>query len=133
LAGLFVSSLLGMLGTVCAIRRRIRVFVTPNLKRICKGDFSAIAAATATRRVNHAIFVLLTSIFVPILTAGALMAMLGVTGKGPNAPLSTMESAGLGLLLFGPIAAAPAYADLAARIAAPTARECWPQISPQQD
>jgi hypothetical protein len=56
------------------------------------------------------------------------MAMLGVTGKPPNAPPSSLESAGLAVMLFGPIVAAFPYAYLAARIAAPTARDCWPEI-----
>jgi hypothetical protein len=132
LVGLGVSSVFGISGTVGALRRRIRVFVAPALKQLCHGDFHAIAGATAAGRFNYTFIVLMTSVFVPILTVGGLMAMLGVTGKGPNAPHSAVESAGLGILLFGPIAAVPGYVYLAARIDATTPRDCWPDVFRRQ-
>ena len=56
-------------------QRRDSVFVIPNLKRLCRGDFDSISIATRKRRVNWAIFVLLTSVFIPVLTVGLLTAM----------------------------------------------------------
>ncbi|HEX4071408.1 MAG TPA: hypothetical protein VHX68_09570 [Planctomycetaceae bacterium] len=128
LVGISLSSLFGIFGTAGALRRRIRVWVTPGLKKICHGDFDALAGATEAGRFNYTFIVLMTSVFVPILTVGGLMAMLGATGKGPNAPHSTVESAGLGVLLLGPIAAVPGYVYLATRIDAKSARDCWPDV-----
>jgi hypothetical protein len=130
IVGLGVSSLLGISGTICAFRRRVRVFVIPNLKRLCRGDFDAIPKATQKRRVNvnWAIFVLMTSVFVPVLTAGLLTAMLSATARPPNAPASTAESAGLAILCLGPIAALIPYSYLATRIAASTPWNCWPDV-----
>ena len=128
LVGLGVSSLFGILGTICAYRRRVRVFVIPNLKRLCRGDFDSISIATRKRRVNWAIFVLLTSVFIPVLTVGLLTAMLSATARPPNTPPSTAESAGLAILCLGPIAALIPYSYLASRIAASTPRNCWPEV-----
>jgi len=128
LVGLGVSSLFGISGTVCAYRRRVRVFVIPKLKQLCRGDFGSIPIATRKRRVNWAIFVLLTSVFIPVLTAGVLTAMLSATARPPNAPPSTAESAGLAILCLGPIAALIPYSYLATRIAAAAPTNCWPEV-----
>jgi hypothetical protein len=128
IVGLGISSLLGISGTICAFRRRVRLFVIPNLKRICRGDFDSIPKATQKRRVNWAIFVLLTSVFIPVLTAGLLTAMLSATARPPNAPPSTLESAGLAVLLIGPIVAVFPYTYLATRIAASTPQDCWTEV-----
>jgi hypothetical protein len=128
LYGLVFSAVLGLAGMVSAVRGAIRVFVVPNLRRACNGDIAEIGAATAGRRVNYAMFVVLTSMFVPVLVLGGCLAALGVTGKPANAPNSMLESVGLGVLFVGPIAVFPLFLRVGNRIVARTPGECWLEL-----
>jgi hypothetical protein len=125
LVGLGISTLLGVIGVIFAFQRRVRVFVVPNLFSLCRGDFDSVSAATRRRpRFNHAIFILASSIFVPILGVGLAMSILGVTGHEP-ASISPLQCAGLATIMIGPLAAIPLYGFCSNRIIARNPLECW--------
>jgi hypothetical protein len=128
LAGLGVATLLGIVGVAGALARGVRVFVIPPLHRLAGGDFSAIGEVAAARpRFNHAIFILASSLFVPILACGGILAAWGATGANANAPKTLSAAIGLGVVMLGPLAAIPVYLVLSQRIVAATPSECWPE------
>lgn len=126
LVGLGISTIVGIIGMVCAFRRKLRVFVTPRLYKRCGGDFANIGAATGRRQLfNHAIFIVAGAVFVPPAALGLAMSMFGIDAQNP-AKMSPVQTAGLLLIGIGTVTAIPVYAYFSHRIVARNASECWP-------
>ncbi len=124
--GVAVSTVIGMVAIVSALRHRMQVFVVLDLHKLCGGDFETIGAVMAgRRRFNHAIFVLISTLFVPPLVISSAALIYSVTGDrttNPNTAAVIAELIGFFAAAFLPIFA---YIWCSNRIIAPSPAVCW--------
>ncbi|HEY4311455.1 MAG TPA: hypothetical protein VGN12_18550 [Pirellulales bacterium] len=126
LIGLGASTILGIVGISCAVHRHVRVFVLPAICKESGSEFSRIAEAVAGYGgFNHAIFVLASSLFVPILVLGGALSIAGINVENPRQTDAPLAMVGLGIIALGPVAAIPALIWLSHRSVARTPADCW--------
>jgi hypothetical protein len=122
--GLAIACVLGWLGISAARRGSTQMFVIPYLSRRCREDIANIPNVANSRRWhNRAMFVLVCSVFVPVLVLGAGIAILAASGQGAQ-NIAPIETFGLVILTIGPLLTIPAYAYLSRSIIAVTPRHC---------
>lgn len=115
-AGILLTAVIGLLASVCAAIARVRIWVHPLLRDWAQGDFSVIGNLIVTHRLNHAMFVLATSLGCPMLVP---MYFLLIHPPTPiMLPLVTIGGAILTIVSYG---------WLASRIIATRPDECWTQ------
>ena len=130
-----LTTLMGIVAVIWAVRRGLRVWVHPNVREQCGGDFQRLGYIRGHYLgnpmlfyygMNHAILVLAVSLVLPtLIIAIGLMSMLTFGGP-PNAPFGFVDGLAM-LLVLGPtFATIPFYAALGHRIIARTPSECWP-------
>jgi hypothetical protein len=126
-----MTSIVGIVGTISAVRDKVRIWVRPRIQEQCGGDFARLAEIPEYHYVeywdrrspyfNGAIFVVAVSLLLPVTVVGVVLAavVLGTRDEGP-----------LGLamaLIFGlPLTMIPVYAIISHRIIAKSPAECWP-------
>ena len=130
--GVCLSTAVGIVAVGSALRGRVRVWVHANIRDNCNGDFNRVGdaggyfignARAFYHGFNHAIFIVGTSVAVPIVVcATALLAWSTARGQPPDAG-TWLEL--LGLFASFPVAVV-VYAVVADRIIARTPAECWP-------
>ncbi|MDG2470186.1 MAG: hypothetical protein P8M80_12970 [Pirellulaceae bacterium] len=69
----FMTSLIGLTASFVAMCGKIKVWVHPELPRLISSQLRSIDPQEAARKFNHAIFVMVTSICVPILIGFGLL------------------------------------------------------------
>ena len=126
IAGVALSTVLGLVATVAALVTRTRVWINPNLRALLEdGD-----PEDAGRRVgrNHAVAVVGTALVVPMIAAcGAVLVAKTADGRPPAEFEGVASVVSTLLLVFGGLLAMiPLYAWVSARVLARTPRECWP-------
>jgi len=128
--GVLRSVLLGVIGIASALFRRVRVFVIPNICSLCHGQFQATSTVASQRhRFNHAIFIVATSLVLPVVATGVGL-LVAFSFANPNKFPVVPAVAGFGLIGLGPFAMIPVYGYCSSRIIARTPRECWePDVS----
>jgi len=127
-----LSTAVGLVALTSALRGRVRVWVQPNVREKCYDDFARLSSLGGhyvggpDRGFNHAIFILATSLVVPILGSGtAILIWSTLLGQPPDAG-ALPELLGFFLLFPGSLLAIPAYVAIAKRIIAKTPADCWP-------
>ncbi len=113
-AGILLTATVGLLAALCAAVARVRIWIHPLLREWTRGDFSAMPNLAVGHRLNHAMFVLATSLGCPMLVP---MYFLLIRPPTPiMLPVATIGGAFLTIVLYG---------WLASRIIATDPRECW--------
>ena len=130
--GVCLSTLVGIVAVGSALHGSVRVWVHANIRNNCNADFNRVGdpggyymgnPRTFCNGFNHAIFIVATSIGVPIVVgATALLAWITARGQPPDAG-TWVET--LGIFALFPVAVV-VYAIVADRIIARTPAECWP-------
>jgi len=126
--GVTLCTLVGLLAIGTALKHQIRVWVHPRLY-----DFLDAKLTQTTKRrrpwygVNHAIFVVATTLFFPYLATvtGLLIVAAGNAGARDEDPTAGLIVAGL--LVAGPLALLPVYIWLSSRVIARSPYESWPE------
>ena len=116
-AGILLTAIVGLLAAASAAATRVRVWIHPLLREWVRGDFALLENLAADNRMNHAVFVLATS-----LTCPALIPMYFLLIHPPSElvlPAATLG--GAFLVLVG-------YGWFASRIIAANPRECWVDV-----
>jgi hypothetical protein len=127
-AAVVLNTLIGLGATFAAKKHGIRVWVHPRLKTQCDGLSESITPLELRHYgVNHAIFVVATSIMFPVVSM-ACGALVHLMAEGPNEAPPASAWVALGLTLGGPIGLIPVYAWVSSKIVARTPQECWPMI-----
>jgi hypothetical protein len=112
--GLAIAAMIGWVGLIAAIPSRTKVFIIPGLYDRCLGNFQNVfEIAHSYRGRNTLMFVVFSSVFLPILILGA-----GLSVSFPKI--------GLPILCLGPIGLLPLYGFFSDRIIARAPAECWP-------
>lgn len=128
MVGAAISTFLGIMGLVQATRRNIRVFVIPNLVYLCGGTQDGVERVAGTYLgINHAIYVVATSIFFPLGVLGALLAGWGFSAHVLGGGIVPQVSSIIGLLMLMPgmLLAIPVYVYFSHRVVAQSPMECW--------
>ena len=129
--GVLASVLLGVIGIASALIRRVRVFVIPNIRNLCGGEFPLVPAVAGQRhRFNHAIFILGTSLMLPVAAAGTGL-LVTLSFANPNIFPVVPAILGFSLIGIGPFATIPVYGYCSSRIIARTPGDCWRQDASQ--
>jgi hypothetical protein len=113
-SGVSMASVLGLVASVVAALTRVRVWVNPNLPRLIEGDVRQLVELRCDCAFNHAVFVLATSLALPVLVACSFLLIRVVAG-----PMT------LAALTVGPILAIVAYAWVSSHILAKHPIEFW--------
>jgi Phosphatidylethanolamine-binding protein len=125
--GVLASVLLGVIGIVAALVRRVRVFIIPNIGSLCGAEFPTIAEVAGRRpRFNHAIVIVVTSLVLPVMVAATVLLGALFAVNPNNVPL-VLAVPGFAVLFGGPFAMIPVYSCCSSRIIARTPGECWAQ------
>ena len=125
--GLLLATLMGLVGAWAARTQGVRVFVYAKLFDLCDGDFTLIGERLSGRRsLNPAMFVLMLSIFTPIMLLGAMICILDTIAARGNVQNQGILY-GLGIMAFGPIGGLVVYGFLSRRVLAGTPSDCWPE------
>jgi hypothetical protein len=119
-SGVVLCTAVGMIAIAGAIRGKVRVWVHPNVREMCGGDFNRLGYCDPhRRRFNYAIFVTGTSL--ATLPAATGMVILGLCN-----PAIVPAAIGLFLVAAAPYGMIVVYALLSSRIIAQSPAECWP-------
>lgn len=133
LVGVVTSTLLGYRAIYAAMRHRVRVWVHPRLRDKVDGDLRHAGQLT-TREAgfNHAIFVVATTMFFPVvaIVTGLLIAVTATPEKNQDLTIGYVL---VGLMFGAPVALIPVYVWLSSRIIARTPQECWADLDPQAE
>ncbi len=128
ICGVCLCTVAGVLAIRTALKRQIRVWVHPRLY-----DFLDTNLSQTTKRgrpwygVNHAIFVVATTLFFPYLATVTGMLIVVAGNAGARDADITAGLILTGLLVAGPLALLPVYIWLSSRVIAQSPHECWPE------
>ncbi len=129
--GVFLSTAAGIVAITFALSGKVSVWVQPDVREQCCGDFVRLGdtggyyVGGRNRGFNHAIFIVATSLFVPVFgCAASLLAWSTAIGQPPDAG-ALLELMGFFLIFPGSFVTIPVYAIIAGRIVARTPMECW--------
>lgn len=117
ICGLATATAIGLLASLAAALTGIRVWVSQKLRDLVESDLAGVIELPAYPGFNHAIFVLATSLALPVLAAGCYLLAVVVAG-----PLT------LAVLTIGPLLAFVSYHYLASRIIAAQPSQCLPAL-----
>jgi hypothetical protein len=124
-AGCALSSVLGWIGIVMALRHRIRIFVKSSLYSACRGDFAiARSLGPARTNTNPANYIIAVATAAPLLTAWCAAIIIFAPGTG-IIENELMVMFFLLSLPFGVIACIAAILFVSHRITARSPAECW--------
>jgi|GEM_PF-1431944 len=113
--GVGVTALTGLVATLAAAIAGVRVWVNPGMRKLAKGDLNQVSAIPSHQYFNFAIFVLATSLALPVV----LLCMVLLIA--PPSPWSS-----LAVLILGPILVIAGYLWFSGRIIAEHPGACWP-------
>ncbi len=113
-AGLTIAMMLVLAASFCALATGVRVWINPKLKDMVEGDFRNVERLPAYPGFNHAVFVLSTSVALPVLALCCYSLAVIVS------PTLTLAA-----LTIGPAVAIVAYWILSSRMIAHHPSECW--------
>jgi hypothetical protein len=124
------AAVLGWVGTIVAIRQRVRVFIVPRFFKLCGGNFDLVPEITLTRYrgLNTAVGVVAVSVFGPVAAVGTAIAIYGVSLEQQNPPIAIAKyllPVGTGILSIGTFAAIPLFAYFSRRAVARVPGDCW--------
>jgi hypothetical protein len=124
--GCFVSSVLGWIGIVIALRHGVRVFVKSNLYRVCRGDFQVATTLTLPpdRNTNPANFIVALAVGAPVLVIWCVGVVLAIPPAGV-AQVDLKQQILMSMLLILPVAIIAIVIYLAKHIIARSPAECW--------
>ena len=129
--GLCLSTVIGIVSVVLAMRSRMRVWVHPNVRERCRGDFSTIRQyGRSYPGLNQAMFVVSTSLVLPAVVLGMVFLACTTVGAQPNDPLTAWGVLVILLVFVCPAAMIPLYAFVSSRVIARTPADCWPPPVP---
>ncbi|MBX3441017.1 MAG: hypothetical protein KF774_01330 [Planctomyces sp.] len=126
IAGWSFACLIGWVGIAAALSKHIAVYIVPDLKDRCGGDFHNMATLTIrVRGFNRAVLVVASSLSVPFLSVGFALMVKAPAISGPLG--EWMTGIGASLLLAGAIGAVVAVAFISGRVAALNPAVAWPE------
>ncbi len=120
--GLCATSTIGAIGIFGAWYCRIRVWISPDLRRESGDEFENLSSQRQYRQGNYAIYVVPLSMFFPVLSAIAWG--VAIATKPPHGFINNIVTPII-LLLFVPAVLITFYACLSNRIIARHPSECW--------
>jgi hypothetical protein len=129
--GICLSTAIGILALASALRGGVRVWVHSNVRERCHSDFSQLGriggfyVGPLGHGFNHAVFVVATSLAVPVVGFGTALLIWSAAGARPNDAPLIPTLLGFLILFPGSLLAIPAYAIIARRVIAKTPAECW--------
>ncbi len=131
--GCCLSSLLGGIGIVIALRHRVRIFVKSNLSTVCHGDFTRATTLGPGRiRINPANYIIGVATVAPLLGTWFVAMLM----TAPGARIDKVDTTQLILMWLLPVVAATCIAILiflSARITANSPAECWGAEVPESE
>lgn len=120
--GILLTAVVGLVASICAALASVRVWVHPLLRDWTRDDFSVIANLAVGNRLNHAMFVLATSLGCPMLVPMYFLLIR------PPTPIV------LPVVIFGgALLTLVCYGWLASRIVATSLHECWDNLLEEED
>lgn len=112
--GLVFATIVGLAASTAAAITSVRLWVNPKLRDMVDGDLARVIELPADPGFNHAVFVLATSLALPVLAASGYLIAVVIAGWLT-----------LAVLTVGPLLALTSYFWLSSRIIATHPAECW--------
>jgi hypothetical protein len=122
--GWLFSCMIGWVGIALSLARRIPVYIIPDLKQRCGGEFQNMATLMLTYRgFNRTVLIVTASLATPFLFVGFLLLILQPQMPGRE----WMAWLGFALLNAGAVGGLLAVAVISARVAALNPAVAWPE------
>lgn len=126
-AGVVLNTLFGLVATAAALTKGIRVWVGSRVRDVWLAHYPPRTRMDHWHMgFNHAVFVVGTSLVVPVLILGAvLLVPIPNIGDKPDLGDKCYTILAFTVMFIGPLSMIPVYAFLSHRVIAQSPADCW--------